>query len=286
MPSELEIGLGVLLMGSLFAMALWGVTCVQVYTYFTRSSSDRLILKATITFLLVLITFDRALLNYILYFYLIKQFGNPLTLWVVNWSNFAHDTIRPVVGFIVRTMFIHRVYIFSNKSILLASWIMVFSFTGLVTGVLLQLSGFFGPDAIADGLIYSNLGAVTLANLSITTSLCYLLHRSKTGFRRTNSIVQVLIIYTVGTGGLVTLGSLLTVVGAVFASRAPDQAAPVPAAIVDCITRILNGMYLSSYLAGLNAREAIRDQFNDPISVRSQLGLPMTFAPGTSAPQA
>ncbi|TFK72621.1 hypothetical protein BDN72DRAFT_894605 [Pluteus cervinus] len=78
--------------------------------------------------------------------------------------------------------------------------------------------------------------------------------------------------YTINTGGLVTVGSLLDLVDLVVYPQGPGD-------IVDSLSYILNGMYLSSYLASLNAREDIRDRFNDPVSVRSQLGLPMAFAP-------
>ncbi|TFK58429.1 hypothetical protein BDN72DRAFT_86437 [Pluteus cervinus] len=276
MPSKIDISLGALLIGGLIAMALLGVACVQGYTYFNQSSSDRLLLKGTIAFLLILTTFDSALVDHFLYFYLIKQFGNPLVLSTLVWSLTVHNAIRPVVGFIIRTMFAHRVYIFSNKSILLTSWITVFSFMGFAAAVLLEIPG--NIASYQEEFLYLNLAAVTLANLSITISLCYLLYRSRTGFRRTHSVIRLLMMYTINTGGIVTLGSLSSLVNFSIHPQGPSS-------ILDSISRILNGMYLNSYLAGLNAREGIRDQFNEPVSVRSQLGLPMAFAPGSSSLQ-
>ncbi|TFK66415.1 hypothetical protein BDN72DRAFT_148293 [Pluteus cervinus] len=54
-----------------------------------------------------------------------------------------------------------------------------------------------------------NFATVTLTGLSIAISLCYLLHRSRTGFLRTDSTIRVLMVYTVNTGGIVALGALV-----------------------------------------------------------------------------
>ncbi|TFK72639.1 hypothetical protein BDN72DRAFT_303413 [Pluteus cervinus] len=280
MPSncEVDIGLGALLISGLIAMALWGVACVQVYTYFIGSSSDRLLLKAMIASLCVLTTFDSALVCHFLYYYLIMQFGNPLAMLSPFWSNAVHNAIRPVIGFILRTMFTHRVYILSDKSIRLTVWITVLSFTGFVAAVFVTITGFGPFTSYQQAVEYLDLAAVTLANLSITVSLCYLLHRSRTGFRRTNSVIRVLMMYTVNTGGIVTLGSSLSLVEAVTNFRGPSD-------ILGSFAIILNGMYLNSYLASLNAREGIRNQFqtSGPVSVQSQFLSPMNFAPNSES---
>ncbi|TFK72622.1 hypothetical protein BDN72DRAFT_957136 [Pluteus cervinus] len=302
MPSE-DISLGAMLISGLIAMALWGIACVQVYTYFIGSSSDRLLLKATIAFLCVLTTFDSALVCHFSYFYLITRFGSPLGLSGKLWCvvSLAHPTACAYVNLLPistshsqQTGAILLITQFGSKDIIFspanASACRMFTHLVLINTYVAQLKAFpvvirhfrfFGSDAsIWADVDDLNIATVALANLSITISLCYLLHRSRTGLRRTNSVIRVLMMYTINTGGIVTLDSSLSMVEAVTKFRGPGDI-PVSIAI------ILNGLYLNSYLAGLNAREGIRSQFqtNSLVSIRSQL-FRMTFAPSsTSSPR-
>ncbi|TFK72624.1 hypothetical protein BDN72DRAFT_957137 [Pluteus cervinus] len=302
MTSTIDADLGALLIGGLIAMAVWGVTCVQVYTYFNRSSSDRFLSKGTTAFLFFLNTLDSAFVNHFLYYYLVTQFGNPDEFLLSPWSGSAHNAVavstglslhlilsctllQPVFESIFRMVFAHRVYMLSNKNIILNAWIMVLSFVGFVVGVLTNINDLLPITSHASFplrleyayiLNYLDIVSVTLANFSITIALCYLLHRSRTGFRRTNSIIRVLIMYTVNTGGVMLFSSLLEAIDFAFVINSHTGN------VVYGIAFIRNGMYLSSYLAGLNAREGLRDQFREPVSVRSQLGLPMAFAPGSN----
>ncbi|TFK72630.1 hypothetical protein BDN72DRAFT_894613 [Pluteus cervinus] len=262
-PSSDNIS-GSLLIGGLISMALWGVACVQIYLYFTRTSSDKLVFKATIALIGVLGTFDSVLISHFSYYYLISHDGNPLSSLTPLWTYSVHTVVISVSDFIIRTMFAYRICIFNNNKAILPTWIMLLSLTSVA-------SELFGRTEISIGsssrflqdLAWLNLATAVVADLSITISLSYLLHRSRTGFRRTNSVIRLLIIYTVNTGGLVALGSLVILVACVTDGKN---------LIVYALFLALSKLYIISYLASLNAREAIRDRFqnDDPISINSQ----------------
>ncbi|TFK64553.1 hypothetical protein BDN72DRAFT_261893 [Pluteus cervinus] len=287
MSSSISLGkpsfddsLGALLVGGLVAMALWGVTCMQTYTHFTRKSTDRPAFRVMIAFLSALDTFDSALNAHILYYYMVTHFLDPLALLVPIWSFSAHVGVTTISVFIIRTMFALRAYRLSNRNLVLMTWIMTISITDLVVGTYItirafRMDTFMGLKDLSN-FMYFNFAAATLTDLSIAVSLCYLLHKSRTGFMRTDSLISVLIMYAVNTGVIVAVDASLGLVAYVTMPKN---------LIFFAFYLLLSKLYLNSYLAGLNARETLRDRFQmgDPISVHSQF-TPMNLGSNSSFP--
>ncbi|KAJ8462460.1 hypothetical protein ONZ51_g10891 [Trametes cubensis] len=85
------------------------------------------------------------------------------------------------------------------------------------------------------------------ADLLITTMLIVTLFRSRTGFKRTDSKIHTVIMYTINTGLLTGLGNLFFVI---FAYTIPDTLYPVAAAFIGF------KMYATTLLAALNVRQS------------------------------
>ncbi|EDQ99821.1 uncharacterized protein LACBIDRAFT_315197 [Laccaria bicolor S238N-H82] len=277
---KFDNSLGALLIGGMVAMALWGVTCVQSYSYFTSPSKDRPFIKFTVAFLLILDTFDSALNTHILYHYMVTNYVNPFALLVPVWSIIIHVTITPGIlqslsNFIIRTMFALRIYRLSKGNRPLTGWIMAVSTTDLVVGLVITVKAAeenFGaiPSVlwtlsppflllVLQFLMYLTFAVGTTSDLSLALALCYLLHRSRTGFRKTDSLIKVLILYTVNTGMIVALDASL---GMIMYVLMPDNL------IFLGIYLLLSKLYLNSYLAALNARRDLRDKGDDtPVSI-------------------
>lgn len=260
---KFDNSLGALLIGGMVAMALWGVTCVQSYSYFTSPSKDRPFIKFTVAFLLILDTFDSALNTHILYHYMVTNYVNPFALLVPVWSIIIHVTITSLSNFIIRTMFALRIYRLSKGNRPLTGWIMAVSTTDLVVGLVITVKAFGVPSfpelKKISFLMYLTFAVGTTSDLSLALALCYLLHRSRTGFRKTDSLIKVLILYTVNTGMIVALDASL---GMIMYVLMPDNL------IFLGIYLLLSKLYLNSYLAALNARRDLRDKGDDtPVSI-------------------
>jgi hypothetical protein len=254
--------LGSLLVGGLVAMALWGVTCVQTYTYFSRSFKDRSYMKLMVAFLLVLDTFDSALNGHILYHYLVSNYLNPLALLVPVWSVIVHVAITSVSNFIIRAMFCLRVFRLSKGNIPVTVWILMLSTADLVIGIIItakafHIKTFFQLDTVS-GLLYANFACGTGGDLSLALALSILLWRSKTGFKQTDSLIRILMVYTVNTGMIVALDAFM---GMVMYAIMPNNF------IFLGFYLLLSKLYLNSYLAALNAREDLRDRMDEPVSI-------------------
>lgn len=254
--------LGALLVGGMVAMALWGVTCVQTFTFFTRRSKDLPVFKLLIAFLLVLDTFDTVLNCHFLYFYLVKNYLNPLAIVAPVWSVIIHVAVTSISDFIIRSMFARRIYRLSRHNIFLTAGIVALSFTDLICGLIITAKA-FGVTSYLDldplsSLMYLNFAAGTSSDLSVALVLCYLLRRSRTGFQQTDSLITILMVYTVNTGLLVALDASAGLITYIV----------MPHNLIFLgFYLLMSKLYLNSYLASLNAREGIRGKIHEPMSI-------------------
>ncbi|KAJ7595346.1 hypothetical protein C8J56DRAFT_1159863 [Mycena floridula] len=259
---KFDNSLGALLIGGLVAMALWGITCVQTYTFFSLNSRDRPRFKLLILFLWTLDTFDSCLNGHLLYYYMVKNYLNPGALLSPVWSIIIHVAITSISNFIIRSMFAHRVYRLSHSNIPGTLWIFALSATDLVCGIVISAKAFkitsFAELDTLSSLMYLNFAAGTAADISVALALCYLLHESRTGFKKTDSIIGVLMLYTVNTGLIVAIDAAL---GMFTYVAMPHNL------IFLGFYLLLSKLYLNSYLASLNARDGLRDQIGEAVSI-------------------
>ncbi|KAJ3511445.1 hypothetical protein NLJ89_g4092 [Agrocybe chaxingu] len=257
LPPKFDNTLGALLVGGLVAMALWGITCVQTYNYYMRANKDRIYLKLMVGFLWALDTFDSALNGHILYYYMVSNYLNPLAIFKPVWSVIIHVAATSISNFLIRTMFAHRIFRLSKGNILLTAWVMAISFSDLVVGVTITVKA-FGIPSFPDldklsGLMYTTFALGTGSDLSVAVALSWLLYRSQTGFRRTDSLIMMLMMYTVNTGMIVAIDASL---GMILYIVMPNNF------IFLGFYLLLSKLYLNSYLATLNARELLRGERN------------------------
>ncbi|KAF8347395.1 hypothetical protein F5887DRAFT_1072387 [Amanita rubescens] len=250
--------LGALLVGGLFALSLWGVICSQTYTYFMTQTRDRPAVKLSIAFLWLLDTLDSALDFHILYYYLVTNYLNPLAIGKIIWSLIVHVAVTVFSNFLIRAMFTYRIYHLSKKNIKLTTWLMSISTLDLAIAIFISVIAFQAPNFTAlEGsakYLYLAFATGTLSDLSVSVSLCVLLYRSRTGFRRTDSLVRTLLLYTLNTGTLVAIAATFGTV--CYAVR--------PKNFIFLISYLSQSkLYVSSYLAAMNARAELRDKASD-----------------------
>ncbi|KAK2462814.1 hypothetical protein APHAL10511_005205 [Amanita phalloides] len=127
--------LGPLLIGGLLALALWGVICVQIFTYFMDRPRDRVVFRATIAGLWSLDTFGSALIIYTLYHYMVINFMNPSAIGVLVWSDIIFILQTATSDFIIRTLFIYKIYQLSKQNVWPSGLLLALSSLALATGI-------------------------------------------------------------------------------------------------------------------------------------------------------
>ncbi|KAF8148139.1 hypothetical protein K438DRAFT_1472977, partial [Mycena galopus ATCC 62051] len=82
----LDNSLGAWLIGLIVSSVLFGVTCLQVYLYFTRHCArDPVFLKTFVALLLALDAFNLALVSHGFYFLTVTNFGDYVVLGAAPW---------------------------------------------------------------------------------------------------------------------------------------------------------------------------------------------------------
>ncbi|KAI0311494.1 hypothetical protein OF83DRAFT_755348 [Amylostereum chailletii] len=249
--------LGALLVGGLISGMLFGITCTQAYLYFERYSTDRWTLKAFVGCLWALDIFDFALNGHILYWYLVTNYTNPLALeGKVVWSLSAHVLVTSVVDFMIRAMFARRIFRLSNGNVPLTAGVLATSLLDLVVGIVITVKtvtlGSIANLETLSTLFYINFASGAGSDVYVAVVLCYYLARSRTGFNtRTDSVVTVLMLYTINTGLLTAVDATC---GMVLFITMPDNF------VFIAFYLQLSKLYTNAYLATLNNRGSLRER--------------------------
>ncbi|KAI0049363.1 hypothetical protein FA95DRAFT_1677629 [Auriscalpium vulgare] len=248
--------LGALLIGGLVSGVLFGITCMQSYTYFDRYPGDRWHLKTFVGALWVLDAFDFALTSDILYWYLVTNYTNPYALLGKPvWSLAAHVLVTSVVNF----MDVCPTNLETNMNIILTAGIVLTSMLDLVVGFIITAKTlhFVSLDELSteSTLFYIDFAAGAGSDIYVAVALSYYLARSRTGFNtRTDSIVNILLLYTINTGLLTAADATL---GMILYIAMPDNF------IFIAFYFQLSKLYTNAYLATLNNRNTLREKTTD-----------------------
>ncbi|PBK84126.1 hypothetical protein ARMGADRAFT_1055598 [Armillaria gallica] len=250
---SLNATMGVAFIGVVVAAILHGVSCVQAWYYFTHQH-DQWPLKSIVVAVIVFDTVHQALICHTVYTYLITHYGNVAELQRTVWSLMAEVFFNGFTAFLVQSFLALRVWRLSNRKILVTAIIallVVTEFGCVITFGILALINVHTFAELAT-LKYLSISVNALAaagDVLIAGTLSLLLHRSRTGFQKRDTMINQLIIFTVNTG---LLTSLCAVASLISILTAPN--AFIYITFFFCMGRL----YSNSLLATLNARQRIR----------------------------
>ncbi|KAK0218375.1 hypothetical protein EDD85DRAFT_990548 [Armillaria nabsnona] len=300
-PTELpafDNTLGVLYIGSSLATALYGIICVQTFLYIisNRTRSDgwpmRLLVSVLFVNTSILIlsnTAQQGLTLAGMYRFLITDYANPAALAVGgSTSGRALTTYdEGIVGIcgilLVQLFFCWRIWTFSASSLHLHARIAIIAvavalaFLNFASSIALSIFGYRHrfltvntPEFTLSWKLSASSGIAfdVITTMAMTLSL----YRSRSGMKRSNHVIAILILFTVNTNLVTTflsIGSLVTYL------VLPN------ATIYGGITFLLSKSYLNSFLAILNTREYLREKM-DHLSQPGQSSVPDFAGPSTS----
>ncbi|KII84151.1 hypothetical protein PLICRDRAFT_371772 [Plicaturopsis crispa FD-325 SS-3] len=254
----LDSTFGACLIGVIASAVLYGVTLVQTYFYYTRYQKDHVILKSLVAATVVCDSAHLVMISHTVYHYLIRGFDDRTGLRTMIWSVLLEALFTGVTGALVQIFYVHRIWRLSNRNTFLAVVILalVLATAGCGTAwviVSMQMDTF--TNLLTINPLTLSINALTAAaDIIIASSLVYILLNSRTGFRRSDTMITKLVVFTVNTG---LLTSLCAISSLIAIAVSPDTL--IYAAFYFCIGRL----YANSLLATLNARRAIRGQIYD-----------------------
>lgn len=249
---------GAYFIGVVMSALLYGVTCVQVWYYYVSYPTDPWHIKSLVFAVFASDTVHQALVTHSAYVYLVTDITNPAGLGDLVWSLIVEVLFNAITAFLVQCFLSMRVYRLSNKSIpvtvvVMSSVIAEFVLSIVYVAKALPFQTFVDLHELQG--ISSAINATTAASdVLIAGCLCFLLQKSRTGFRRSDTMINKLMLFSLNTGlltGIFAVASLISI------SVWPN--AFIYIAFYFCVGRL----YCNSLLATLNARRIIRAASTD-----------------------
>ncbi|KAJ7587513.1 hypothetical protein C8J56DRAFT_1081803 [Mycena floridula] len=297
--------IGVMTIGVLFSAMLFGITVLQLWMYLfgPASSTDRQYLKSLAVFVGLLDFAHLALVSHTVYHYTVVNFNNPAALGDVVWSSVIEAIPTAITTFIVQGFYAYRIWNLGNKI-----WGAKTSYgvTGLVTLIIsatfacgitwvvkaIQCSTFVELKQISP--ITISINALSAGgDVYIVVAMISLLSGAKTGFKKSNKMVNRLMAFAVETGMWVPFGRSFTSecsLSTSFSITTCFAIASLVAVVVSpdsliysffyfCIGRL----YTNCLLAALNARDwlgaADRRAQTDTFMMNSRQPVHRNFTP-------
>ncbi|KDR73254.1 hypothetical protein GALMADRAFT_251847 [Galerina marginata CBS 339.88] len=254
----LDNTMGAMMIGVIVSAVLHGITLLQAFMYFTNYKKDVWYLKALV---LTTVSFDAihlAMISHAVYHYVVSDFHNPDSLRFLTWTVLMEALFTGVNGGIVQTFYALRVFRLSKRNYLLTGIIVFLILATVGCGtvwVILSMQFKTYKQLLTISPLTITINALsTAADVTIAASLCLMLHRSRTGFKRSDNIINKLIIFIVNTGVLTTCCAVSSLICLI---ASPNSL--IYATFYFCIGRF----YTNSFLATLNARKSFSSQIDE-----------------------
>ncbi|KAJ4482237.1 hypothetical protein J3R30DRAFT_2145227 [Lentinula aciculospora] len=201
--------------GLIVSAILYGATILQVYLYYRNYPKDARFLKVLVFALWIFDTIQLTLCVTALYWYLITNYNNPSVLDQLTWSMELQTDCNGVIALLVECFFARRVWLMS-ANLYLVIVIVILAVVHFVLGIVFTVDSFRLVSSTEFGnLIWvtsAGIGSAAAADVIIAGALCFYLSKSRTGFKKTDSLISTLIVYSLTTGLITSFIGVVIVV--------------------------------------------------------------------------
>ncbi|KAH9054125.1 hypothetical protein EDB87DRAFT_138149 [Lactarius vividus] len=249
---------GALLIAAVLSSIIYGVTWLQVYSYYnSHCSRDRWPLKSFVAFLMLVDTANLVFVIYPTYQLIITNFGVYLPTEYPPWSQGAISLSSAVLEVCVQHFYVCRIYCLGWRSPYLPAAISVISLIEFGLGLAYSikiLKHTRGPGPL-EVFFVATLSVKVLCDVLITVGMVYTLLSNRTRVRRTNSVLNLLAIYAVNCG---TLHLVFAISCVILFAKSPYTLEYTPSLL------IMVRLSLCAFMAILNSRDNLRETLDGP----------------------
>ncbi|KAM5538565.1 hypothetical protein V8D89_007898 [Ganoderma adspersum] len=213
----IENTLGAWLISVASSFLLNGLLFHQTYRYFREYGDDQKFLKVWVIIVVILQTFLSVLVLHTTWFYLVQMYWEPTYFFIRKtvWSLNLLPTAASATALCSQTFFIRRLWLLAPKFKIIATVIFLLNVANMACFTALSVE-MFGSVNVIDALKFSWLASVAAAvqmagDIVLTLALTYVFRKSRTGIGKTDSMLEVMIAYAIGTGAVNCVGHVLTV---------------------------------------------------------------------------
>jgi hypothetical protein len=264
MPALIPVDntLGALLIGTVLSSIIYGITWLQVYSYYnSHSSRDRWPLKFFVAFLMLVDSVNVCFVSYATYYVSVTNFGDYLALELLPWSLPAVALSAIVLEVSVQHFYAIRIYRLSRGSPYLPAAISAISLTAFGFGIVFGtkvLEAIHSPGNPSQGFFLALVSCNVLCDALITFGMVYTLLGNRTQVRRTNNVLNLLAIYAINCGVLTLVFSIASIILLAMYRNA---------LIYTPSSFIMIRLYFCAFMAILNSRDDLRETLDGPESV-------------------
>jgi len=259
--SGLSAGVAVPIMFGVLASAFFGgIMTTQTYIYFRswKPKGDGWGIKTLVAVIWTVDALQLCLITQELYWTLVDNFGNEPGLRWVPWSFAAACGAEGFISFLVQCFYTRRLYILSERNWLLAGCVAVPAFCSLafcMLSVAKVTQNSYVPDfPHLEWAIIAWLVCAIIADIAVVTLICWYLNRGKTGFKKTDLLIDKLLFLTVNTGLLPTIAESCHLI--TFAILPINN-------LHIFFNYVVGKLYGNSFLATLNSRQTILESASE-----------------------
>lgn len=274
LPSQedLRSTIGGAFFGFTLGAILLGITLRQAYQYYTTNRNETIFRRS-----LVAIICSLDLLNFLFGVYMVYSFILLLVGYTdegphVLWSIKALVSVQVVIIVLVQFFYLSQIWRLSKNLILLPrrftravqffvgfSAIYALSIAIFLLQELRKITVIVGFSPEIEFVVYVGFGSTAFVDCTIAAAMCLILHRSNGGTRRTESVVETLIQYFIGTGLLTSFSAILCI-----ALYVAQPSTLLYFGMEFSMTRL----YANSMLAMFNARKQLREKLEEPLELK------------------
>ncbi|KAJ7306799.1 hypothetical protein DFH08DRAFT_514510 [Mycena albidolilacea] len=272
--------LGPWLIGLVLSSIIFGITCLQVYLYYTKfSSRDSVFLKVFVAVLMIMDIVHITLLTLSYYVTTVDNFGNFEAIQGAPWSLQAQIVVGVFLSTLVQQFYAFRIYVLANKSPWIPAMIVICSLSQLSFAIAYMVKALENPLFTESKVVIpfstSALAFETACNILVAGSMVFLLAQNRTDFRKTNRAVNTLIAYMVNSGLLIAIFAISCLVTFLTSTTT---------LIYGLFFFVLVRLYGCSFMSILNSRDSLREQLYKTNTDHAMVTIP-TYTDGSSQDQ-
>ncbi|KAJ4479835.1 hypothetical protein C8R41DRAFT_842898, partial [Lentinula lateritia] len=183
----------------------------------------------------------------------------------------AELAVSMFISGIAEAFLTYRVWMLSGRQNVLTCALLCFALLHFTSGEVsaaefLELSRFakFGSVKVPSVL---RLGSASLCDTGIAVSLCYFLQKKRTGYKRTDEIIDHLMLFSINSGLITSVASIACLI---------TYLAIPKTWVYLTLCFLISRLYSNTFLCALNSRQILQNETNDmdtPVLPRFSRGL-------------
>ncbi|TFK71893.1 hypothetical protein BDN72DRAFT_401474 [Pluteus cervinus] len=247
---KVEVKLGMTLLGLIISSILYGIALTQTYTYFQRFRRDRLLTRFLVVAICLLDTASVFLVGHACWYYLVTTQAISVSVWSLN----AELVISMFISGISEMFLAYRVWMLSGKklwlSVVIVGLALLHFTSGQVSAIqFLELKRFARFQSVKVPSIL-RLTSAALCDTGIAVALCHFLRKKRTGFKRTDRVIDYLILFSINSGLLTSVASIACLITYLVVPKTWVYLA---------LCFLISRLYANTFLCSLNSRKLLLD---------------------------